>query len=441
MKLAWFTPLPPAQTEIGNVSARLLPQLSKAFDLTVFTETVDFDKGLARFARIIPFSSEQVDWKSVHAAGHPVYHVGNNYHFHCEIIRMAMVNPGIIVLHDLSINETLLNIALHRGKGRAEYFSILQRYGGDEAVAMAREVIDEDSARKHALVTRYPLFEHLTRNATGIITHNPANMATIEAGSTAPLQYAPLPFLPRSRMADPIDRSHRKPPYSVLLFGFLGSDNRRLIPFLQALGGSGVKDQFVVTVAGKYDKDRIRREARQLGLKDRIRFRGFVSDEELDGLLATADLVPNLRWPSRGESSATQLRIWNYSLPSLVTRTAYYATLPEDAVAFIDPDNETNDIIHHLRTFASDPRPYHAQGRAGRAYLERDHSSEEFIDNLKSFLPAADGYAGKVFPWLWSARMAQHHLIAYPDPTARAALMNRCAGEISGWMSDLPPEA
>lgn len=438
MKLAWFTPLPPAQTEIGNVSARLLPQLSEAFDLTVFTETVDFDKGLARFAPIIPFNSDRVNWKTVHAAGHPVYHVGNNYHFHCEIIRMAMVNPGIVVLHDLSINETLLNIALHRGKGRAEYFSILQRYGGDEAVSMAKEVIDRDSTQKHTLATRYPLFEHITRNATGVITHNPANMAPIEAGSTAPIQYAPLPLLPKRGMADPIDRSQRKPPYAVLLFGFLGSDNRRLIPFLRALAGSGVKDHFEVTVAGKYDKDHIRREARDLGLKDRIRFRGFVSDRELDELLARADLVPNLRWPSRGESSATQLRIWNFSLPSLVTRTAYYATLPAEAVAFVNPDNEEEDIIDHLRNFASDPRPYHAQGLAGRACLERDHSSEGFIDNLKAFLPAAESYAGKVFPLLWSARMAQSHLAVYPDSMARSALMNRCASEISNWLSDLP---
>ncbi|MEY3001400.1 MAG: hypothetical protein RL648_1614 [Verrucomicrobiota bacterium] len=435
MKLAWFTPLPPAQTEIGNVSARLLPQLSEAFDLTVFTETTDYDRTLRRYAPIIPFSCDHLDWKQVHRAGHPVYHIGNNYHFHCEIIRTALLNPGIVVLHDLSINETLLNIALHRGGGQTEYFSILQRYGGEEAVTLAKDVIDKDPSHKHTLVTRFPLFEHVARHATGIISHNPANIETIRAGSVAPIQYAPLPLLPKCELAPPIDRSSRQPPYSILLFGFLGSDNRRLIPFLEALSESGVKESFRVIVAGKYDKELIKNAAKSLGLKDRLVLRGFVSDDELDKLLEAADLVPNLRWPSRGESSATQLRIWNFSLPSLVTQTAYYATLPENAVAFVRPENEKADIIAHLRAFAADPLPWFRKGLAGRCLLAQSHSSEGFIQNLKTFLPVAEAFAGKVFPLLWSRNIAQRHLASYPAPLARSALLKRCASEVSSWIS------
>lgn len=438
MKLALFTPLPPAHTEIGNVSARLIPMLAEHFELTVFSETHKFDPNLNEFARIIPFSCDNLDWKSVHLAGTPLYQIGNNFHFHSEIIKAARLNPGIVVLHDLCLHETLLNIALYKGKGRAEYFSMMVRYGGQKGTDLARQLIDLEDSKKHALATEYPLFEAIVENAIGVITHNPANISHIHTATHAPLQYAPLPYLSSAQIAPKIERSPKPKgqPYEILIFGFLGSDNRRLIPFLQALQASGVKNSYRVTIAGKYDGKLIKRKVKELGLTKHVSFRGFVSDTELDSLLKTCDLVPNFRWPSRGESSATQLRIWNFSLPSLVTNTAYYATLPSEAVSFVDPDNEREDMIRHLVQFAKDPTPYFAKGQYGHSVLIRDHTIEAFIHRLKTFIPGTAQFAGKIFPLTWSNTLAGTHLDNYPDTHMRQYLKQRCASEISNWVTE-----
>lgn len=437
MKLALFTPLPPAHTEIGNVSARLIPMLAEHFELTIFSETVKYDPALNKCARIIPFTCDTLDWKAVHLAGTPLYQIGNNFHFHSEIIKAARLNPGIVVLHDLCLHETLLNIALYKGKGRAEYFSMMLRYGGQKGTDLARKLIDLEDSKKHALATEYPLFEAVVENAIGVITHNPANIAHIHTATHAPLQYAPLPYLSSTQIAPPITRSPKPKgqPYDILIFGFLGSDNRRLVPFLEALQASGVTEAYRVTIAGKYDEKLIKQKVRELGLRKKVSFRGFVSDAELDSLLKNSDLVPNFRWPSRGESSATQLRIWNFSLPSLVTHTAYYATLPNEAVSFVDPRNEKEDIIRHLVKFADDPVPYFAKGQYGRSILIREHAIEAFIHRLKTFLPSAAEFAGKIFPLTWSNRLAGSHLDTYPDPEIRKYLKQRCAGEISNWVT------
>jgi hypothetical protein len=70
-----------------------------------------------------------------------------------------------------------------------------------------------------------------------------------------------------------------------------------------------------------------------------------------------------------GESSISQLQIWEHGLPSLVTAVGYYATLPEETVAFVRPSHELEDIQAHLRRFLADPAAFSRMGLAGRRYL------------------------------------------------------------------------
>ena len=84
----------------------------------------------------------------------------------------------------------------------------------------------------------------------------------------------------------------------------------------------------------------MRQRIATLELKDTVKVHGYAPAADLDGALSTAGLAINLRYPTMGEASASQLRIWEHALPSLVTRVGWYASLPEDAVAHVRPENE-----------------------------------------------------------------------------------------------------
>jgi hypothetical protein len=84
-----------------------------------------------------------------------------------------------------------------------------------------------------------------------------------------------------------------------------------------------------------------------------------------------------------GEASGSQLRIWAHSLPSLVSRVGWYASLPADAVAFVRPDaNEVMDIQNNLRAFLADRRAFAAMGERGRRELEAQHSCEQYASTI-----------------------------------------------------------
>jgi glycosyltransferase involved in cell wall biosynthesis len=142
-------------------------------------------------------------------------------------------------------------------------------------------------------------------------------------------------------------------------------------------------DKFQVDVFGDlWDKKRVLECADRFNLASRVNLHGFVPEEELDRALSEADVAVNLRYPTMGEASGSQLRCWSNSLASIVTRVGWYATLPEDLVAFVRPESEIADIQAHLRELLLNPSKFAAMGERGRRLLGDEHSTESYARSI-----------------------------------------------------------
>ena len=135
------------------------------------------------------------------------------------------------------------------------------------------------------------------------------------------------------------------------------------------------------TLLQRYEDD-VKRDVAVLGLRDQVTFHGYVTEGDLDAGLAGCDLAVNLRYPTMGEASASQLRIWNHALPSLVTRVDGYAALSEEAVSFVRPEYEREDIQSHLRDFLARPEWHRRKGERGREILLEQHRSSAYVERL-----------------------------------------------------------
>ncbi|MBE7157973.1 MAG: glycosyltransferase [Rhodospirillales bacterium] len=173
-------------------------------------------------------------------------------------------------------------------------------------------------------------------------------------------------------------------PVRVAIFGYLNV-NRRVLEFFHALAGMEERACFEVHLYGtllqRYEDD-VKRDVAALGLRDQVRFHGYVTEEALDAGLADCDLAVNLRFPTMGEASASQLRIWNHALPSLVTRIDGYAAMPEEAVSFVRPDHERADIQEHLRGFLAQSDEHRQKGARGRQILLERHRPAIYVERL-----------------------------------------------------------
>ena len=171
-------------------------------------------------------------------------------------------------------------------------------------------------------------------------------------------------------------------------------DNRRIGPILDVV--STMSGRVRLDLYGVIDDPvPIDAQIEALGLVGRVTRHGYVAEATLQQALSHADLAINLRWPTMGEASASQLRIFAAGLPSIVTRTGWYAALPADAVFFVEPDREAEMLRAHLDAWWRDPAPFLLAGRRGRAYVAAGHAPEIYAAGLLGIVHGVAGLHGR----------------------------------------------
>jgi len=213
-----------------------------------------------------------------------------------------------------------------------------------------------------------------------VLTHT----AMARDAVTARLPHLPCPLLalPFEVGPAPTAPPSRNGPLRLLQFGWIGP-NRRLEQLLEALARMPADFDYRLDVMGKiWNPDIIHAKLAELDLGQRVRLHGFVPEAVLDDALRQADLVLNLRHPSMGEASGSQLRIWNAGAASAVTREGWYANLPEDVAYAIDLEHEESQLQALFTKLAADRSQTHEIRRKGRAFFEAHHAPDSYADAI-----------------------------------------------------------
>ena len=392
LKLNLFSPLPPLRSEIANHTAHVLPPLGRLADVTVWTSQERWDAVEAEGVRVRHFHPHAAPWPAINEAQATFFNIGNNTALHGDIFRVASAAPGVAVLHDTVLQHFFAGLAVHHG-WRAGYLDAMRRHHGAEGLEQGRRLLAGEAGASE-LALRFPLTLAAADRATALVCHAPDAARALEARTRLPV-YAldlstDLAHAPAPPAANPEGGPRR-----LVMFGHLGF-NRRLPSLLRALAEMPGRDAFRVDIYGRIEEEaEARRLVAALGLGGSVALHGFVPQEELDRGIARAHLAVNLRHPTMGEASASQLRTWALGLPSLVTRTGWYATLPGDAVFFVEPQDEIEGIKRHLARLLARPEAFAAAGRRGRAIVAARHSPERYAEGLLEIARQAPAQHGR----------------------------------------------
>ncbi len=372
MKINWFSPLPPAFTDIANYTLRLLPSLAKQAEILLWTTQSTWDSEIEEYGEVCTYSGDQIPWMKIHQGDLNIYNIGNDAQFHKNIWQISRKCSGLVILHDYKLQHFFSSIYQHNYD---DYLIEMERYYGIEGRKMAQLFL-QNRISIEFLADNYPLTPLALDNAVGVMTHNQFAYEQLRQENQWITAFTPLPY------DSPLDKNSSipksgQPPYRLIIFGYLGT-NRCLNVVLQALASFPQKLQFRLDIYGQISqKIEVIEEINQLEIEDIVTIHGFVPEKTLNTALSNADLAINLRYPTMGEASATQLRIWGYSLPSLVTQIGWYQELSQDSVAFVRPYYEIEDIHRHLQQFLDNRQSYLKMGQNGREILAKYHSSQQ----------------------------------------------------------------
>jgi hypothetical protein len=431
MKINWFSPLPPIRSGIAAVSDALIPAFNKYAEVTYWTDQEQWEPRIHREIEVRRFDAQKPPTAELNSADLNFYNIGNHRLYHQGIWLVSRQHCGIVVLHDLCLHHFFAGIYLDSWNDPAAYRAVMQRlYGRDGHAAAVRLCNEGAAAVIDEIAPLFPLTALALENALGAIVHSAVDRNAWAEQRSLPSIALSLPNVSR-REAPPPDAAKRSahPPYRMIIFGFLGS-NRRLGPLLEAWAGIPERSAFRLRICGEVENSaQIEARIHKLGLDGLAEMTGYLSDEALDRELRHADLAVNLRYPTMGEASASQLKLWEYSLPTLVTKIGWYAGLPPETVAFVRPEQEIDDIRTHLLAFLNKPQGFAEMGRQGWCKLKRDHGPEAYVRSLV-------GLADNATEWgMRSVRLelAQHVGIAmrhWVSPQIRDIFSNRLANAI-----------
>ena len=424
-----FSPLPPLPTDIGNHTVAVLAALRERARVRVWTSQdgpVALD--LAGI-ELIRFRPDAIPFATLNQADATFFNLGNNAAFHRDIHQVARRVPGIIVLHDTRLQHFFAAYAEHEDADRAYYLDLLERTHGRATRALGEAYI-VGRAPLDALVDAAPMTLAALDGTIGAVLHNAEEHRALVQRTHLPVYHLPLCFpygpAPARAARDPAS------PSRLVMFGFIG-ENRRLLNILSSLAAMPDRDSYRLDVYGMVEQaEDVDAAIASHGLERLVTRHGYVAETVLDAALAQADLALNLRWPSMGEASGSQLRIWSARLPALVTRVGWYGQLPADCVFMIDPRQEARQLTEHLRALRATPALYAQAGENGRKLLEQRHAPAAYAEGLLAIAAEHEGQHARRVGHQLAERAARLLLELGPAELARPM-----GGELSRRIAEL----
>lgn len=394
MRLNWFSPLPPAATDIAHYMGRILPALSAVAEVTLWTTKRRWPLSLEQFCHVQRFGLDRLPWRELNRADMTFYNIGNNPRFHFPIWHLSRLHPGVVVLHDLRLHHLFDGIYREHYQNLSMYLEMMEQQYGSEALDDARECFTSHGANIDYMASRYPLTQFALENALGVLVHTKEAFDTLRLNAKWPVAYAALPYPAANETLTDSGSRITDRRCRLIVFGYLGR-NRRLASLFKALANLPGREKFRLDIYGSVldGETQLRAQIREHRLERLVTLHGFVPEAVLDTALSQADLAINLRFPTVGEASGSQLRIWSHALPSLVSGVGWYATLPRETVGYVRPgEYEVEDIQTHLRSFLQSPDDYHKMGRAGLKELKEKHSPASYARTVLEIAERASAH-------------------------------------------------
>jgi glycosyltransferase involved in cell wall biosynthesis/SAM-dependent methyltransferase len=373
MRVAFFSPLPPARSGIADYSEALIESLRPLVELEVF-------------------SSAQPDFN---AAGFDiaVYQVGNNAH-HDFVYETALRHPGVVVMHESNLHHLITDLTIRRGDWDA-YVAECEYHGGAAARAFAERVRKLEVGPDYEGVA---MTRRLLENARGVVVHSRFMRDEIRtAGYRGPVAVIPHgAWIPQ---ADRMAYRHRlglDGTTSVIgIFGFL-KPYKRIAESLRAFRRlvRVAPTAKMILVGEAHPELPVNAMIRSMGLDANVRVLGFTPIEDFVGYLAACDIVLNLRYPTVGESSGTLLRSLGLGKAVMVSEIGSFQEFPDDVCLKVPVGAGEEDMIfEYLNLLVSRPEAARALGERAKNYVATKCNWAAVARQYADFLAAVESGA------------------------------------------------
>ncbi len=351
MKVAFFSPLPPAKSGIADYSATLLSELQGLADVQAFSRAAE------------PFHPEKFDIA--------LYQMGNNsYHDFCY--ETGIQHPGVVVFHEANLHHLIADLTIKRGDWDA-YMREVEHEGGSAALEYAKRVRALQVGPDYEGL---PMLRRLLARSKAAIVHSDCVKAELRgAGFSGPIARIPhgawVPSADRLAFRQKLGINATDP--LVGIFGFL-KPYKRIAESLRAFHRLVrlLPTAKMILVGEPHPDLPLAAQIRSLDLSANVRTLGFTPIEDFSGYIAACDIVLNLRYPTVGENSGTLMRALGLGKAVVVSDVGSFRELPDEICLKVPVDSAEEDtLFEYLNLLANRADLRIALGEQARAWVEQ----------------------------------------------------------------------
>ncbi len=366
IKVAYFSPLPPARSGIADYSAALLDELKKLVDIEVFS------------SKPISFNPRNYDVT--------LYQVGNNvYHDFCY--ETAIDHPGVVVMHEANLHHLIADITIKRGDWDA-YMQAVEQEGSAADMEFAQRVRRLEVGPDYEGV---PMLRQLLSRSKAAIVHSGCVETELRtagfSGAVARIPHgAWIPDASRSDFRERLGLDETTP--LIGIFGFL-KPYKRIAESLRAFRRlvRVHPSAKMILVGEPHPELQLDSLIRSLDLAQHVRVLGFRPIEEFVGYVAACDIVLNLRYPTVGENSGTLMRALGLGKAVIVSEVGSFSELPESICLKTPVDSgEEDHIFEYLNLLVSRPELRKELGARAREWVETECTWPQVARRYAEFL-------------------------------------------------------
>ena len=410
IKLAFFSPLPPARSGIADYSAALLDELEKLADVETFS---------SRPVRFDPRKFDAV-----------LYQIGNNAH-HDFCYETALEHPGIVVVHEANLHHLIADITIKRGDWDS-YMRAIEEESGPIALEYAHRVRALEVGPDYEGV---PMLRRLLSRSKAAVVHSGCVETELRnAGFQGPVARIPhgawIPEASRLGYRTRLGLDETTP--LIGIFGFL-KPYKRIAESLRAFRRLvRVQPQARMILVGEpHPEFALESLIQSLDLKANVRLLGFRPIEEFVGYMAACDIVLNLRYPTVGENSGTLMRALGLGKAVVVSAIGSFSELPERICLNAPVDaSEEDHLFEYLNLLVSRPEFRRVLGARAREWVETECAWPKVAEKYVEFVEhVANGrqIAGPVVvaeepvPKTTHVSVEPEYILSWsPDPEAKS---------------------
>ena len=409
IKIAFFSPLPPARSGIADYSAALLEELQTLAKVEVFS------------AKPSGFRPSDFDVS--------LYQIGNNvYHDFCY--EAALEHPGVVVVHEANLHHLIADITIKRGDWDS-YMRAIEQEGNPEALQYAQRVRALEVPPDYQGL---PMLRRLLTGSKAAIVHSGCVECDLrEAGFGGPVARIPhgawLPGTSGTSYRERLGMDETTP--LIGIFGFL-KPYKRIAESLRAFRRLvRTEPRAKMILVGEPHADfPLQSLIQSLGLTPHVRVLGFRPIEEFVGYLAACDIILNLRYPTVGENSGTLMRALGLGKAVIVSQVGSFSELPDEICLKAPVDaSEEEYLFEYLNSLVSRPDLRRALGQRAREWVETECTWPKVAQRYAEFLEQVANHrtvssqtasAAVPAPEEASAKVEPEYILSWaPDEAAR----------------------